>query len=263
MLLVGLVFIICQFFLSLFFLSFCVFSLFHMCKCAGNLKDFILHFNVRFISFAGAPGSPQNWYCLSEYLTVLWSLCVASIGDLVGRRHFHPVQPVFLQATLNQLFFWLLGRDLILEIQAYYTTNTNTTNTRMFFFQVLCSCKAPADSTRYPQPLHLLVSITTRTFCVKHWKPFFPICWRKTNFTVLDICCITSSPYHYHLQLSMQILGKMWHFTSLPFHPPTIYFQLSTWSKLTQSFFSKGWCQMHPFLLFWKVISSLNSFIKF
>ena len=68
---------------------------------------------------------------------------------------------------------------------------------------------------------------------------FFPMCWRKTNFTVLDICCITSSPYHYHLQLSMQILGKMWHFTLLPFHPPTIYFQLSTWSKLTQSFFLK------------------------
>ena len=92
--------------LVIFFVILCLFIVSYVQMCGQSKRlYFTFQCQVYFLCWG-------SWLSTKLVLPVrisdIFVITLFCIGDLVGRRHFHPVQPVFLQATLNQLFsgFW-------------------------------------------------------------------------------------------------------------------------------------------------------------
>ena len=144
-----------------------------------GLDDLLSYENISLLDLISHP-----WYYIGLHA-----------GDLVGRRHFHPIQPVFLQATHN----------LFCSAQQHI---------------VLCIChwKCRQCQTKWGFPFcrfcvvakHLpTVHATLNPFI--YWSQLLTsqiILFRRIFNSTLNTCCITSSVYHF--QLWVQFLRKQW-----------------------------------------------------
>ena len=112
------------FFSHYFFVILCLFIVSYVQMCGQSKRLYLPFFNVRFISFAGAPGSLQNWYCLSEYIYInlcyiwyIWYILKISTFNIILRFRFN-----FKSVTL--LWFaqviWWAGDTSIPFNQSFY-----------------------------------------------------------------------------------------------------------------------------------------------